>query len=229
MTDPPRFLWTSDRTLRVELADAISDDATTSVRAVLYRVRSLGITGLQDVTPAYTTLMLTFDPLLVDESSAERMVSEALAGFAADPPRPDRTIEIPVCYGGEFGPDLADVAAIHGLTPERVIELHTGTSYTVAFLGFAPGFAYLAGLPAELHTPRLSAPRARLPAGSVGIGGGQTGVYPRPSSGGWRIIGRTPLVLFDPIRAEASLLRIGDAVRFKPMSASEFAAHGGEV
>ncbi len=127
-----------------------------------------------------------------------------------------RLVEIPVRYGGEFGPDLADVARHTGLTPERVVEMHAAAEYLVYFLGFAPGFAYLGGLPPELATPRLSAPRKRVPAGSVAIGGNQTGVYPIESPGGWRIIGHTDAKLFDPNAAEPVLLRMGDRLRFVP-------------
>ena len=129
-----------------------------------------------------------------------------------------RLVEIPVRYGGEFGPDLPDVARHTGLTPERVIEMHAAAEYLVYFLGFAPGFAYLGGLPPELATPRLSAPRKRVPAGSVAIGGNQTGVYPIESPGGWRIIGHTDAKLFDPSAAEPVLLRMGDRLRFVPES-----------
>jgi KipI family sensor histidine kinase inhibitor len=128
-------------------------------------------------------------------------------------------MEIPVSYGGEFGPDLADVARHTGLTPERVVEMHAGAEYLVYFLGFAPGFAYLGGLPPELTTPRLTAPRKHVPAGSVAIGGNQTGVYPIASPGGWRIIGHTDAKLFEPGAPDPVLLRMGDRVRFVPEAA----------
>jgi inhibitor of KinA len=132
-------------------------------------------------------------------------------------------VEIPVCYGGEFGPDLQDVADSHGLTAERAIELHASTTYTVYFLGFAPGFAYLGEVAEELVTPRLATPRKSVPAGSVGIAGSQTGVYPISTPGGWRLLGRTPVAMFRPERAEMSLLSIGDRVRFSPISREQFA------
>ena len=129
---------------------------------------------------------------------------------------PVRTVEIPVSYGGEYGPDLNDVAALHGLSAHDVVRLHSEAVYTVYFLGFVPGFAYMGGLPEALATPRLPAPRKRVEAGSVGIGGGQTGVYPFPTPGGWRLIGRTPLPMFQAGRENMSLLEIGDQVRFRP-------------
>ncbi len=134
-----------------------------------------------------------------------------------------RHVEIPVCYGGEFGPDLAEVCAMHGMTPAQAIELHASAEYRVYFLGFVPGFAYLGELPKDLVTARLATPRKRVPAGSVGIAGNQTGVYPFATPGGWRLIGRTPLKMFRADRDGLSLLSIGDGVRFTPISAERFA------
>jgi inhibitor of KinA len=130
--------------------------------------------------------------------------------------------EIPVCYGGEYGPDLAEVCKTHGLSAERVINLHASATYTVYFLGFVPGFAYLGGLPEVLVTPRLPAPRRRVPAGSVGIAGDQSGIYPFATPGGWHLIGRTPLAMFRPDRAAMSFLSIGDRVSFTPISRERF-------
>jgi inhibitor of KinA len=133
-------------------------------------------------------------------------------------------VEIPACYGGEFGPDLTEVCAIHGLTPAQAIELHASAEYLVYFSGFVPGFAYLGELPEALVTPRLAVPRRRVPAGSVGIAGNQTGVYPFATPGGWRLIGRTPVAMFRAEREGFSLLAIGDRVRFAPISAERFGA-----
>lgn len=133
-----------------------------------------------------------------------------------------RVVRIPVCYGGEFGPDLDEVARCHGLTADEVIRLHTCHEYKVYMLGFAPGFAYLGGLPDRLHTPRLRVPRTQIPAGSVGIGGEQTGVYPLSTPGGWNLIGRTPIDLFRPWETSPTVLQAGDLVRFDSISAREF-------
>src|ERR1700736_2382042 len=135
-----------------------------------------------------------------------------------------RQMEIPVCYGGEHGPDLIDVSAIHGMTPAQVIELHSSTIYVVYFLGFVPGFAYLGELPEALVAQRLATPRRSVPAGSVGIAGNQTGIYPFATPGGWRLLGRTPLSIFRPDRSELSLLSIGDRVRFIPIAPEKFKA-----
>jgi KipI family sensor histidine kinase inhibitor len=130
-------------------------------------------------------------------------------------------VQIPTLYGGEYGPDLESVAAHAGLTQARVVSLHSETDYLVYMMGFTPGFPYLGGLPEELFTPRLETPRARIPAGSVGIAEGQTGVYPVVSPGGWRLIGRTPLKLFDPERDPPSLVSAGDHVRFVPLAGED--------
>jgi inhibitor of KinA len=133
-------------------------------------------------------------------------------------------LEIPTCYGGEFGPDLNDVAALHGITPAQAIELHASVSYVVYFLGFVPGFAYLGELPEALTTPRLASPRRSTPPGSVGIAGNHTGIYPFDVPGGWRLVGRTPIAMFRPDRRNMSFLSIGDRVRFTPVSAARLAA-----
>ena len=142
----------------------------------------------------------------------------------ASAPGGARIVEVPVCYGGECGPDLGEVAAKSGIDPHEVIALHSGGSYVVQAIGFAPGFGYLGGLPEKIHTPRRATPRTLVPAGSVGIGGVLTAVYPFATPGGWNIIGRTPLAMFDPQRTEPAILRAGDHVRFRVITGEEFAA-----
>ena len=203
----------SDRSLLVEFGEAISLETH---HDVFHLTRALdGVRGILNLHPAYASVLVEFDPRLREHDEMERLIREAAGGeSAASHTSETRLVEIPVRYGGEFGPDLPDVARHTGLSPERVVELHSGAEYLVYFLGFAPGFAYLGGLPAELATPRLPAPRKHVPAGSVAIGGNQTGVYPMVSPGGWRIIGHTDLKLFDPSAAEPVLLRMGDRLRF---------------
>jgi KipI family sensor histidine kinase inhibitor len=205
----------SDRSLLVAFGESISVETH---RRVFHLTRALeGVRGILNLHPAYASLLVEFDPRLRDHSQIEALVRECAAGEATGSHAEEsRLVEIPVRYGGEFGPDLGDVAQHTGLTPERVVEMHAGAEYLVYFLGFAPGFAYLGGLPPELATPRLSAPRKRVPTGSVAIGGNQTGVYPIESPGGWRIIGHTDAKLFDPSAAEPVLLRMGDCLRFVP-------------
>jgi KipI family sensor histidine kinase inhibitor len=171
--------------------------------------------------PAHASVLVPFDPLSIGLDDVIRLVDGCATGVASAP-EPDESeqqspIEIAVRYGGDDGPDLDDVAALHDLRPSDVVELHAGTTYRVLFLGFAPGFAYLGGLPPELVTSRRATPRSRVPAGSVGIAGEQTGVYPLAMPGGWQLIGRTDARLWDATRPSPALLRPGDRVRFVPL------------
>jgi KipI family sensor histidine kinase inhibitor len=169
--------------------------------------------------PAHATVLVPFDPLVIDLDEAIALVGEIARGTAAPrAPVDDGTaIDIPVRYGGADGPDLDEIAAARGLRRDDVVELHAGAKYRVLFLGFAPGFAYLGGLPPALESPRRTSPRERVPAGSVAIAGEHTGVYPLAMPGGWNLIGRTDARLFDATRAEPALLRPGAAVRFVPL------------
>jgi inhibitor of KinA len=169
-------------------------------------------------------VLVKFDPRKWRHEQLEEILKQYL-GRLEDVTLPEpRQVEIPVCYGGEYGPDLTDVSEMHGMTPAQVIELHSSTTYVVYFLGFVPGFAYLGELPEALVTPRLATPRRRVPPGSVAIAGRQTGVYPVATPGGWRLLGRTPISMFRPDQEGFSLLSIGDRVRFTPISQEQFAA-----
>ncbi|MFC3532141.1 5-oxoprolinase subunit PxpB [Vogesella facilis] len=172
--------------------------------------------GFVDIVPAMNNLTVLLDPARHDAQAVQQLLLTLWqqAGNAAPP---QRRVDIPVRYGGEHGPDLAAVAAHCGLSPQEVIARHSAARYTVFFLGFQPGFAYLGGLPPALATPRRAEPRLTVPAGSVGIGGAQTGIYPAASPGGWQLIGHTDLTLFDPQREPPSLLLPGDRVRFQPL------------
>ena len=169
--------------------------------------------GITEIVPGMNNLTVQFDETRVD---GEALMQELQAGWKTIKvtAQAGRVIEIPVCYGGEYGPDLGDIAADTGLTPEEVVRLHSEAEYTVFFIGFQPGFAYLGGMPEQLTTPRRASPRQAVPAGSVAIGGAQTGVYPKTSPGGWQILGHTDVVLFDPTRDEPSLWMPGDRVKF---------------
>jgi inhibitor of KinA len=162
-------------------------------------------------------LLIRFDPLLVDHETLESAVRDCMERPDSEGFIEPRTVQIPIRYGGEFGPDLESVAKLHDISPEEVVNLHSSATYTVYFLGFVPGFAYLGGLPESIATPRLQTPRKQVPRGSLGIAGNQTGVYPCSTPGGWQIIGRTPLEIFRPDRENMSLLSIGDRVQFVPI------------
>jgi inhibitor of KinA len=216
-----------DGALVVEVAEKIGDDALLHVQALVNELEKNPLPGMIEIVPAFTTVAVFYDPAKIGSMDALR--NELVACVPRILPRKDksvvREIIIPVCYGGDFGPDLAEVAAQAGLDEDAAIALHSGARYRVHAVGFAPGFPYLAGLPEKLHIPRRATPRTRVPVGSVGIGGAQTGVYPLATPGGWQLIGRTPLRLFRPENeTEPALLQPGDRVRFQPISPEEFAA-----
>ncbi|MGN6152065.1 MAG: 5-oxoprolinase subunit PxpB, partial [Lysobacteraceae bacterium] len=189
-------------------------DANARAHALAARLRADAPPWLRDVVPAWDSVGVCFDPALIAPDAAlDALCRHRDDGAIATKAAP-RTIEIPVRYGGEHGVDLDAAAAELGFTPEALVERHAAPLYTVAMIGFAPGFPYLDGLDPALALPRLATPRSRVPAGSVGIGGAQTGIYPRESPGGWRLLGRTPLAQFDPAADPPSRLLPGDRVRF---------------
>lgn len=217
-----RFCEASDQAMLVYLGDGIDLPTHERVLKLLRLVQKEPPEWLRNLQPAYNSLMVTFDACRVDHAEVEttlRALSERAEATRAPKPR---TVEIPVCYGGEFGPDLDEVAKAHGLNAAEVIELHASRTYHAYFLGFAPGFSYLGDLPQAIATPRLETPRKKVPAGSVGIAGKQTAVYPFSTPGGWRLIGRTPLAVFRSDRKPMELIAIGDRVRFRPISREEF-------
>jgi KipI family sensor histidine kinase inhibitor len=172
--------------------------------------------------PTYRSLMVHYDPLVLSSEAVAGLILDAAGHLPEDPREPISVVEIPVLYGGNEGPDLGDVAARAGLREEEVVELHTAGDYLVFMIGFMPGFPYLGGLAPAIATPRLATPRTVVPAGSVGIAGAQTGIYPAESPGGWRLIGRTPVRLFDARLDPPALLQAGDHLRFVPVSRAEY-------
>jgi inhibitor of KinA len=219
-----RFQFASDQSLLVSFGDKITRAAHEQVLKLLRLLESEPVQGVRNLHPAYCSLLVKFDPLRLRHEELQSTLEEYLSRLAKVRLPEPQVIEIPVCYGGEFGPDLAEVATIQNLTPQKVIELHTSVTYLVYFLGFVPGFAYLGELPDALITPRLPHPRRKVPSGSVAIAGNQTGVYPVATPGGWRLLGRTPIAMFRPDRDGLSLLSIGDRVRFMPISSERFVA-----
>lgn len=218
-----RFLPASDQTLLVYFGKTISLSTHRIIAKFLKLLSAEAMPGVLNLQPAYTSVLVKFDPSRTSHSKLETEINQALSRIdEVSLPEP-RVREIPVCYGGEFGPDVQALAELHNISTEEVVHLHSSASYTVYFLGFVPGFAYLGGLPERLATPRLATPRKSVPAGSVAIGGNQTGVYPTSTPGGWRLIGKTPLKLFDPSAAHASFFELGDEVRFVPITSDEFA------
>jgi inhibitor of KinA len=218
----PKFQRASDQSLLIYFDEEITLAAHQQVRKLLALLEQKPIPGIRNLNPAYCSILVTFDTLKLNHDSLEAALRRNLDRLDAMPLPEGRELRIPTCYGGEFGPDLNEVAALHSMTPADAIELHASVTYVVYFLGFVAGFAYLGELPDALVTPRLDNPRRNTPPGSVGIAGKQTGIYPFASPGGWRLIGRTPIAMFRPDHKVMSLLSIGDRVRFTPISSKQF-------
>jgi inhibitor of KinA len=207
-----------DSALMVRVGDSLE-----AVLATTHQLEAAKISSVVDIAPAFASVALFFErPQDYEETAAQLREILGPKRRAGKSRSKVRTIEIPVCYDPEFGLDLGDVARHCGLSPNEIVTRHAGGDYRVRCLGFTPGFPFMGGLPGELATPRRATPRTVVPAGSVGIGGVQTGVYPLPSPGGWNIIGRTPLRLFDASRDPAALLQAGDTVRFRAITREEF-------
>ncbi len=209
-----RLVHASDRALLVVFDDAITAAAGNDVRVLYEWLSNDSPPAIVDLHPAYASLLVRYDPLRCDPDALARELERRLGSLPGRPLREGRLFEIPVRYGGSHGPDLAEVASATGLSESDVVTAHVGGVFDVRFVGFSPGFPYLAGLPERLHTPRREAPRTHVPAGSVAIAGAQAGIYPMRSPGGWNVIGRTDFVLFDSTRRNPATLAPGDRVRF---------------
>jgi inhibitor of KinA len=222
MYDKPRFFLAGDRGLLAEFGASIDPKINQKVRQIFLSLEKTPIDGVVEIIPTYRSILIFYNPSL---SNPERLKQEivdrenSLDKWEIPPPE---TIEIPVCYGDNFGPDLAFVAQHNNLTPEEVIQIHTSGTYLIYMLGFTPGFPFLGGLSEKLFTPRLENPRQLVPAGSVGIANNQTGIYSIDSPGGWQLIGKTPIKLYDPTGAPPILLKAGNYLKFKQISRKEF-------
>lgn len=223
----PRIVLNGDSAVCVEFGNEISievNNKVSSFQKIIEEEMSAGhLKGVVETIPAFCSIMICYDPEVIwyeDLEASLRGLLDRELPAAAGGSR--RLVEIPVCYGGELGPDLKDVAEHAGITEEEVIKLHSGRNYLIYMMGFLPGFAYLGGLDSRLEIPRLPSPRGRIPSGSVGIGGKQTGIYPIDSPGGWRIIGKTPVRPFRLRRKNPLLYQTGDYIRFVPVSRGEY-------
>ena len=221
MYDSPKFLTAGDRALVVEIGEVISPECNRRVNQLLGAIEEGGVRGVVDLVPTYRSLMVLYDPMLVSFEDLREAISEVGSKHKDGKAEGGRLVEIPTLYGGDHGPDLEFVAEQAGLSVEDAVQLHSSVDYLVYMMGFTPGFPYLGGLPERLATPRLTTPRTVIPAGSAGIAESQTGVYPLDSPGGWQLIGRTPLRLFDVDRVRPSLISAGDRVRFVPLGSEE--------
>ena len=224
----PRYLPFGDTALVVEFGDTIDSKINQKVFALQNTITEAKIQGVDEMVPTYRSLLIRYNPL---KKNYDRLISEVknLANRSTEPnTKTARKIIIPVVYGGEYGPDLSSVADWHGLTEEQVVKMHSEKEYRVYMIGFVAGFPYLGEVANEIATPRLETPRLKVLAGSVGIAEKQTGIYPCEAPGGWRIIGRTPLKLFDLKQEQPALLNPGDTVRFKPITETEYKASSEE-
>jgi inhibitor of KinA len=218
-----QFRAASDNSSLIYFDQHISLAAHQQVAKLLRLLALQPVSGIINLHPSYCSVLVKFDALKLSHDELETRLRPYLDRVEEIGLPEPRAREIPVCYGGEYGPDLEEVSEAHSLSVEQVIDLHVSATYIVYFLGFVPGFAYLGGLPEAMMTPRLATPRRIVPPGSVGIAGQQSGIYPFATPGGWRLIGRTPLAMFRPDRNDMSVLSIGDRVHFVPISPERFA------
>jgi len=222
----------------VEFGRGINPHTHNKVKTLTNYLERMPFPGMLEYVSAFSSVTVSYDPVKVRRLQREQgkpittayetvtdLLTEVIAKMEQGKEEQPREVRIPVCYGGEFGPDLAFVAKHNGCTPEEVIAIHSGGQYLVYMLGFAPGFPYLGGMSDKIAAPRRQSPRMEIPAGSVGIAGLQTGVYPIATPGGWQLIGRTPLDLFCPNEQPPTLLQSGDLITFYPISPEQYAQH----
>jgi len=226
MSTAYRIVPAGDSVLVVEFEERIDPAVNAKTIACAEAIQAAAIRGVRDVVPTYRSVAVYFDPLHTDtDALVERITHDAEASAPAARAAQD-PIRIPVCYGGDLGPDLAHVAAFAKLTEDEVVRLHSSSTYRVFMLGFVPGFAYLGLVDQRIAIPRHSTPRVRVPSGSVGVAGVQTGIYPAETPGGWQLIGRTPVKPFDPSREQPFLMKAGDAVEFYAIDRAAYDREG---
>lgn len=219
-----RLVPVGESVVVVELEEQIDRSVNARAVSLADRLRAAEVSGVRDIVPTFRSVAVYFDPLQTDYDALVRRlesVASSLDALAVGREASAEPIRVPVCYGGQFGPDLADVAAFGGVTESEAAHLHASAVYRVFMIGFLPGFAYMGTVDSRIAAPRRSNPRTRVPAGSVAVAGQQTGIYPSESPGGWQLIGRTTLRLFDPARAEPSTFAAGDLVQFYAVSPVE--------
>ena len=224
-----RYLVSGDCAVCVEFGNKICPDINTKIRAFKIAVEKSGIEGIVETVPTYRSLLVHYKPEVIGFKELTEKFEELMGSISNIQIPPPTVIEIPVLYGGEMGPDIENVASHNGKTVEEVIQIHTSEEYLIYMLGFIAGFPYLGGMSKEIATPRLKSPRVKIDGGSVGIAGEQTGVYPVDSPGGWQLIGRTPLKLYDADREKPVLLEAGQYIKFRSIDAAEYAKIEKEV
>ena len=225
----PKFLPAGDLAVSVEFGDEISREVNARVRALEYLIQQKVVPGIVETVPSFRALLVYYDPFVIGWDDLLQNLRSLTSQADAEGLPPGRLVVLPCCYGGELGPDLPAVAGRLGLAEDEVVRLHAGAEYLVYFIGFTPGHPYLGGMPDRLTIARLETPRPKTPVGSVGIGGSQCSIYPVESPGGFWVLGRTPLRLYDPDSADPILLRPGDRVGFRVIDAAEFDAIAREI
>lgn len=217
-----KYKAAGDMSIVVEFENEISEKVNSKVRSMCLAIEKSMLTGIEEVIPTYRSLLVNYNPLEIrGDSLIEKLKDIENRLEEIKIPKP-KVVEIPTLYGDDFGPDLKFVANYNNLSIEEVIKIHSRGKYLIYMLGFTPGFPYLGGMSEKIATPRLENPRTRIPAGSVGIAGSQTGIYPVESPGGWRLIGKTPLKLFNPDHQPPFLLQAGDYLKFTAIDEEEF-------
>lgn len=219
----PTISPVGDCAISIDFGQVIDPKINRHIRQTIEQIQALQLDGIIELVPTYCALLVQYDAMLYSYADMCHIIEPIFSESVTDNDNEKVTvIEIPTVYGGEFGPDLGFVASHNNLSEEEVIAIHSGTDYLVYMLGFIPGFTYLGGMDLRIATPRLSSPRTLIPAGSVGIAGEQTGTYPSDSPGGWQIIGRTPVTMYDMSKEQAALLSAGDYVRYVPIDEAEY-------
>ncbi|PRX19718.1 inhibitor of KinA [Orenia metallireducens] len=222
MREQLEYFPASDNSILVKFGDEIKKEINQEIQVMLHLLEKEAIAGVIEYIPSYTKLMIVYDPLTMDYDDLVAKLKELEDRMDTFSTPSTKIIEIPVMYGGEYGPDLEAVAKYNNLSTEEVIKIHSSRDYLIYMLGFTPGFPYLGGMSKKIATPRLKKPRKKVPAGSIGIAEQQTGIYPISSPGGWQIIARTPIKLFDPHRKVPFLLEAGAYLRFIPIRPEKF-------
>jgi len=222
MYEKVKYLIAGDRALVVEFGDKIEEQVNSKIRSLTVAIEQEGIIGINETVPTYRSLMVIYDPMIIELDELIGAIKSIISRMHELKLPDAKVIEIPTLYGGEYGSDIEFVADHNKISIDEVIKIHTDVEYLIYMIGFTPGFPYLGGMSDKIEAPRLQNPRAKIPVGSVGIAGKQTGIYPIESPGGWQLIGRTPVKLYDPYRKDPVLLNAGDYIKFVQIDENEY-------
>ena len=222
MYEEVKYLIAGDRALVVEFGDKIEEEVNSKIRSLTVAIKQEGIIGINETVPTYRSLMVIYDPMIIELDELIGAIKSIISRMHELKLPDAKVIEIPTLYGGEYGPDIEFVADHNKISIDEVIKIHTDMEYLIYMIGFTPGFPYLGGMSNKIEAPRLQNPRTKIPAQSVGIAGKQTGIYPIESPGGWQLIGRTPVKLYDPYRKDPVLLNAGDYIKFVQIDENEY-------